>query len=190
MKANSVIDLIGNTPLLSLASLVEPGSAQLLGKLEARNPSGSVKDRAVLAMIEDAEARGVLRPGCTIVEATSGNFGIALAMVGAARIGEREVLAMAEEVGWETLHAFAAEWFDLFAVVASSFLARVVVLSLRKRTQLGAASFLVSLVGGLGALAAVSQWAFLEGWWFPAGAPALAWLGSVGFVTAAIPPCA
>ena len=82
---DNVLELIGNTPLLSLTSLAEPGSAQLLGKLEARNPSGSVKDRAVLAMIEDAEARGVLKPGYTLVEATSGNFGIALAMVGAAK---------------------------------------------------------------------------------------------------------
>ena len=82
---DNVLELIGNTPLLSLTSLAEPGSAQLLGKLEARNPSGSVKDRAVLAMIEDAEARELLRPGYTIVEATSGNFGIALAMVGAAK---------------------------------------------------------------------------------------------------------
>ena len=82
---DNVLELIGNTPLLSLTSLAEPGSAQLLGKLEARNPSGSVKDRAVLAMMEDTEARGVLKPGYTIVEATSGNFGIALAMVGAAK---------------------------------------------------------------------------------------------------------
>ena len=82
---DNVLELIGNTPLLSLTSLAEPGSAQLLGKLVARNPSGSVKDRAVLAMMEDTEARGVLKPGYTIVEATSGNFGIALAMVGAAK---------------------------------------------------------------------------------------------------------
>ena len=82
---DNVLELIGNTPLLSLTSLAEPGSAQLLAKLEARNPSGSVKDRAVLAMIEDAETRGVLKPGYTIVEATGGNFGIALAMVGSAK---------------------------------------------------------------------------------------------------------
>ncbi|MCZ6788904.1 MAG: cysteine synthase family protein, partial [Chloroflexi bacterium] len=82
---DNVLDLIGNTPLLSLTSLAEPGSAQLLGKLEARNPSGSVKDRAVLAMMEDADARGVLKPGYTIVEATGGNFGIAIAMVGSAK---------------------------------------------------------------------------------------------------------
>ena len=82
---DNVLELIGNTPLLSLTSLAEPGSAKLLGKLEARNPSGSVKDRAVLAMIEDAETRGVLKPGYTIVEATSGNFGIALALVGPAK---------------------------------------------------------------------------------------------------------
>ena len=82
---DNVLELIGNTPPLSLTSLAEPGSAQLLGKLEARNPNGSVKDRAVLAMMEDTEAKGVLKPGYTIVEATSGNFGIALAMVGAAK---------------------------------------------------------------------------------------------------------
>ena len=82
---DNVLELIGNTPLLSLTSLAEPGSAQLLAKLEARNPSGSVKDRAVLAMMEDAEVTGVLKPGYTIVEATGGNFGIALAMVGVAK---------------------------------------------------------------------------------------------------------
>ena len=82
---DNVLELIGNTPLLSLTSLAGRGSAQLLAKLEARNPSGSVKDRAVLAMIEDADSKGVLKPGYTIVEATGGNFGIALAMVGPAK---------------------------------------------------------------------------------------------------------
>ena len=93
--AGSVLELVGNTPLVRLSKVVEERCAQVLGKVESRNPSGSVKDRIVLAMVEDAEARGVLRPGYTIVSATSGNSGVALAMVAAAK-GYRLVIFMPE----------------------------------------------------------------------------------------------
>ena len=83
--ADSIVDLIGNTPLVRLRHLPEAGSAEILAKLEYFNPGGSVKDRIGAAMIEDAERRGVLKPGMTIVEPTSGNTGIALAMVAAAK---------------------------------------------------------------------------------------------------------
>jgi cysteine synthase A len=77
----SILDLIGNTPLVALKRVPEEGSAALLGKLESRNPTGSIKDRIAIAMIRDAEESGKLLPGYTLVEATSGNSGIALALV-------------------------------------------------------------------------------------------------------------
>lgn len=93
--ADSVLGLVGSTPLVRLRRVVEEGYAQVLGKLESLNPGGSVKDRIALAMVQDAEERGVLLPGYTIVEATSGNSGIALAMVAAAR-GYKLVVFMPE----------------------------------------------------------------------------------------------
>ncbi len=93
--AENVAQLIGGTPLVEIRRLVPPDSALIVAKLESRNPGGSVKDRIALAMIEDAEARGKLAPGATIVEPTSGNTGIALAMIGAAR-GYRVILTMPE----------------------------------------------------------------------------------------------
>ena len=93
--SQSVLQTIGNTPLVVLERLPAEGSAAVLGKLESLNPTGSVKDRIALAMVLDAEESGRLRPGQTLVEATSGNSGIALAMVGAAR-GYRVVIAMPE----------------------------------------------------------------------------------------------
>ena len=79
--AESVLDLIGNTPMVRLNRLVEPHMATIFAKLESFNPGGSVKDRICLSMIEDAETRGLLKPGATVVEPTSGNTGIGLAMI-------------------------------------------------------------------------------------------------------------
>jgi cysteine synthase len=93
--ANSVIDHIGGTPLVHLARLSRAAGVEILAKLEHVNPAGSVKDRVALAMVDDAEQRGLLRPGALIVEPTSGNTGIALAMI-AARRGYRLVLTMPE----------------------------------------------------------------------------------------------
>ena len=98
--AESVLDLIGDTPLVRLRRLPKPGGAAIVAKLEARNPGGSVKDRTALAMIEDAERRGVLKPGGTIVEPTSGNTGIGLAMVAAVK-GYRLILTMPEDMSVE-----------------------------------------------------------------------------------------
>ena len=84
MKYNSVLDTIGNTPIIRINRLA-PKHVQLYVKTESRNPGGSVKDRLAYAVINDAERRGVLKPGQTVVEATSGNTGIALAMVCAAK---------------------------------------------------------------------------------------------------------
>ena len=86
---------IGRTPLLRLRHLSELTSCEILGKAEFMNPGGSVKDRAALAIIEDAEARGLLKPGATIVEGTAGNTGIGSAMVGRAK-GYRTVIVIPE----------------------------------------------------------------------------------------------
>ncbi|MHB0869811.1 MAG: cysteine synthase A [Chloroflexota bacterium] len=109
--ADSVLDLVGDTPLVRLMRLPRPGFAELLVKVEARNPGGSVKDRVALAMVEAAERSGRLRPGATIVEPTSGNTGIGLAMVAAVK-GYRLVLTMPEDMSVERrrlLARFGAE---------------------------------------------------------------------------------
>jgi len=97
---DSVLDLIGDTPLVRLGRLPATGSATVLAKLESRNPGGSVKDRIARSMIEDAERRGVLKPGATLVEPTSGNTGIGLALVAAVK-GYRLILTMPEDMSVE-----------------------------------------------------------------------------------------
>ena len=92
-----ITDLIGNTPMLKLSRMTEPEWAEVWLKLERFNPGGSVKDRPALEMVEQAEAEGKLRPGMTIVEPTSGNTGIGLAMVAAAK-GYRAVFVMPDSM--------------------------------------------------------------------------------------------
>ncbi len=109
----SLTDLIGRTPLLELSNYEKKNSlkATVLAKLEYFNPAGSVKDRIAKAMIEDAEARGLLKPGSVIIEPTSGNTGIGLASVAAAK-GYRVILAMPETMSVERrslLKAYGAE---------------------------------------------------------------------------------
>ena len=98
--ADSVLDLIGNTPLVRLGRIARAGSATILAKVESQNPGGSVKDRIARAMIEDAERRGALRPGSTLVEPTSGNTGIGLAVVAAVK-GYRLILTMPDDMSLE-----------------------------------------------------------------------------------------
>ena len=81
MRYDSLLDSLGGTPLVGLPSLSPGDGVRLWAKLEERNPTGSVKDRPALFMVEQAEKSGLLRPGCTILEPTSGNTGISLAMV-------------------------------------------------------------------------------------------------------------
>lgn len=102
---------IGHTPVVQLTRVVEPGMAELWVKLEGANPGGSIKDRTALGMIVDAELRGVLHPGDTIVEPTSGNTGIGLAQVAAAR-GYKLILCLPASMSEErmrTLRAYGAE---------------------------------------------------------------------------------
>lgn len=100
--AKHLTDLIGHTPLLEFSNFnASKGlKARLIGKLEYFNPAGSVKDRIALAMIEDAEAKGILRPGATIIEPTSGNTGVGLAFVSAAK-GYKLILTMPETMSLE-----------------------------------------------------------------------------------------
>ena len=114
MRYMRASDMIGNTPLLVLNQLMraEGLSATLLGKLEYLNPAGSVKDRAALAMIEDAENKGLLAPGSTIIEPTSGNTGIGLASVSAAR-GYKTILTMPDSMSTERRRLLAAYGAEL-----------------------------------------------------------------------------
>lgn len=107
----SVTELVGNTPIVKLNKIVPEGAAEVYVKLEAFNPGSSVKDRIALSMIEQAEQDGLLKPGDTIIEPTSGNTGIGLAMIGAAK-GYRIVLVMPETMSIERrklMQAYGAE---------------------------------------------------------------------------------
>lgn len=103
----SVLSAIGNTPLVKITNLVKNSRVRVFGKLEAANPGGSVKDRAALYMVRKAEERGELTPDKTIVEPTSGNTGIGLAMIGAAK-GYRVKLFMPQCVSTERQHILEA----------------------------------------------------------------------------------
>jgi [CysO sulfur-carrier protein]-thiocarboxylate-dependent cysteine synthase len=111
MKAGDVLDAIGNTPLVGIQGMSPKPSVRLWAKLEGQNPTGSLKDRIALRMVEDAESRGVLSTEKTILEPTSGNTGIALALV-ARRKGYRLIVVMPENAGEERvrlLELFGAE---------------------------------------------------------------------------------
>jgi len=111
MKIRTLEDFVGNTPLVRLQRLPGKTSNTILTKLEGNNPAGSVKDRPALSMIRHAEARGEIKPGDTLIEATSGNTGIALAMAAAMK-GYRMILVMPENQSLErraAMKAFGAE---------------------------------------------------------------------------------
>lgn len=110
-RVNTILELIAATPVVRLHRVCDTAGAEVWAKLESANPGGSLKDRIALAMIEDAEARGALRPGMTIIESTSGNTGIGLAMVAAVK-GYRLIITMPEGVSEERqklLRAYGAE---------------------------------------------------------------------------------
>ncbi len=111
MKADTILDTIGRTPHVRLRRLFDP-RVQAWMKLERANPGGSIKDRIALAMIDDAEARGALGPGSVVVEPTSGNTGIGLAMVAAVK-GYRLILVMPESMSVERRRIMAAYGAEL-----------------------------------------------------------------------------
>jgi len=98
-KVNSILEIIGNTPSLRINKLFDP-RVEVWVKLERQNPGGSIKDRIALSMIEDAEKRGILKPGGVIVEPTSGNTGVGLALVAAVK-GYKLILVMPESMSVE-----------------------------------------------------------------------------------------
>ena len=111
MIYNQLLDMIGQTPVIKLNSLNPKGHGEVYVKLEGKNPGGSIKDRAALGMIEAAESTGQIKPGMTIVEPTSGNTGIALAMIGRIK-GYRVVVVMPETMSVERrmiMKAYGAE---------------------------------------------------------------------------------
>ena len=119
----SVTELVGKTPILEIskyAEYAEVKDATILAKLEYLNPAGSVKDRIALAMIEDAEKKGILKPGATIIEPTSGNTGIGLAAVAAAR-GYRIIIVMPDTMSMERRLLMTAYGAELVLSVAAVF---------------------------------------------------------------------
>ena len=110
-RHSNSLQLVGSTPLVKLNNIAPKSGANIYAKLECFNPGGSVKDRIAQAMVEDAEHRGTLKPGSTIIEATSGNTGIGLAMVGAVK-GYQVILVMSENMSAERrmiLESFGAK---------------------------------------------------------------------------------
>ncbi|MDP2941743.1 MAG: cysteine synthase A [Candidatus Omnitrophota bacterium] len=116
---NNITELIGRTPLVRLNRLVKEGMSDVLAKLEYFNPGGSVKDRVCLSMVEDAEKGGLLKPGSTIIEPTSGNTGIGLAMIAAVR-GYKCVLVMSREMSLERIFILKSYGAEVVLTPASN----------------------------------------------------------------------
>lgn len=116
----NTLSLIGNTPLVRLAGPSEASGAEIFGKCEFMNPGASVKDRAALFIVEDAEEKGLLRPGGTIVEGTAGNTGIGLALVGNAK-GYRTIIVMPETQSREKMDTLRALGAELVLVPAAPY---------------------------------------------------------------------
>jgi len=125
LVADETPALIGRTPLVRLRRIVPDGGARVWAKLELRNPAGSVKDRAALQMVLDAERSGRLTPGATLIEATSGNTGISLAMISALR-GYRCVLVMPEDMSVERRHVMRGYGADIELTPSSEGMAGAV----------------------------------------------------------------
>ena len=134
MSYPTIADCIGNTPLVRLQRLPGNTSNTILVKLEGNNPAGSVKDRPALSMIERAEARGDIQPGDTLIEATSGNTGIALAMAAAIK-GYRMVLIMPNNMSAERKAAMTAYGAELIEVTQAQGMEGARDLALRMQAE-------------------------------------------------------
>ena len=137
----SLLAAVGNTPLVRLLRLAPRTSAAIYVKLEFMNPSGSTKDRLAAAVIADAEARGVLTPGGTIIESTSGNTGISLAMIGSA-LGYKVVIVMPADAPEETRRRLAAFGAEIVSSPSPQGMAGATALAQRLASERGA--FLVN----------------------------------------------
>jgi len=134
MNYPTIADCVGNTPLVRLQRLPGNSSNTILVKLEGNNPAGSVKDRPALSMITEAERRGQIKPGDTLIEATSGNTGIALAMAAAIK-GYRMVLIMPANQSQERKDAMAAYGAELISVTAQESMEGARDLALRMQSE-------------------------------------------------------
>lgn len=133
MKIHTLQDFVGNTPLVKIQRLWQGQHAQIFAKLEGNNPAGSVKDRPALNMIAKAEARGDIQPGDTLIEATSGNTGIALAMAAAMK-GYKMTLIMPDNMSEErraSMRAFGAEIISVSQAAGGMELARDLALEMQ-----------------------------------------------------------
>jgi len=126
MISGNILDLVGNTPLLRLNRIGKETGAEILVKVERMNPTGSIKDRFALAAIEEAEKEGLLKPGSTIVEATSGNTGIALSMIAAVK-GYKLIIFMPESMSQERMQMMKAFGAELMLTPARDGVAGAVV---------------------------------------------------------------
>ena len=145
MIYNSLVELIGKTPVLKVSGF-EGQQADILLKLEYFNPGGSVKDRIALAMIDDAEKKGVLKPGATIIEPTSGNTGVGLAWVGAAK-GYKVVLTMPETMSQERRNLLKAYGAELVLTPGAAGMKGAIEKALELRDAIPGAVILVAGVG-------------------------------------------
>ena len=114
-----ILEKVGGTPLVEISSKLNKGGAKVLAKVEYFNPGGSVKDRIALAMIEDAEKKGILKPGATIIEPTSGNTGVGLALVSAVK-GYHLILTMPETMSVERRNLVKAYGAEVCKVPSST----------------------------------------------------------------------
>jgi len=132
---DSVADMIGETPMVRLQRLAPPGAAEIYVKLEKFNPSGSVKDRAAYNLIHTAETKGLLKPGGTIIEPTSGNTGIGLAMIAAAK-GYRAILVMPDNMSKERINLLKAYGAEVVLTPSSERMPGSIAKALELREQI------------------------------------------------------